>query len=294
MPGTCAAEGGEVPGAKTEPCGGGGNEMGQRRRAGCGPEAGERPGERHGDAGAKAERLEERGADAQGTWWRMWWGKGGRAERRKGGRKGAPGRKSPCARLFHGGSRMPGPGLRERECRKSGGPGAGPEGGERKVRRGKREEHKGKRGWRATAQGGSGTRERVRGKGRRCAGPDAGPVFGEKGKIRSKISSWRATATAKGRERMGAGQKKAPAHGFFTGEAARRGRGFGRGAPGRRFCRSTVPGFARNQSFRPNMVLHRALPPGVENTRSRAARTAAGLSPSSCRFTRKSASTRMR
>ena len=130
------------------------------------------------------------------------------------------------------------------------------------------------------------------GKARRCAGPDAGTVFGEKGKIRSKISSWR--ATAKGRERMGAGQKKAPAHGFFTGEAARRGRGFGRGAPGRRFCRSTVPGVARNQSFRPNMVLHRALPPGVENTRSRAARTAAGLSPSSCRFTRKSASTRMR
>ena len=219
---------------------------------------------------------------------------GRRRERtlKKHARKALPCMPGTCAAEGGGGTRGKNGAVRGRRKRD----GAKAEGrlragsGERKVRRGKREKHKGKRGWRATAQGGSGTRERVRGKGRRCAGP----VFGEKGKIRSKISSWRATATAKGRERMGAGQKKAPAHGFFTGEAARRGRGFGRGAPGRRFCRSTVPGFARNQSFRPNMVLHRALPPGVENTRSRAARTAAGLSPSSCRFTRKSASTRMR
>ena len=159
MPGTCAAEGGGGTRGKN------GAVRGRRKRD-----------------GAKAERLEERGADAQGTWWRMWWGKGGRAERRKGGRKGAPGRKSPCARLFHGGSRMPGPGLRERECRKSGGPDAGWKRGEDACAGGKREEHKGKRGWRATAQGGSGTRERGRGKGAEMCGAGRGDCFRGKGK----------------------------------------------------------------------------------------------------------------
>ena len=169
MPGTCAAEGGEVPGAKTEPCGGGGNEMGQRRRAGCGPEAGERPGERRrgwksegrtrrgrggGCGGAKAEgRSEEKGA-----------GKARRAE------------KAPAHGFFTGEAAHRG--------RDFGKGSAGRAEGRAQAGSGERMrapgETQGKiKGWRTTAQGGSGTRERGRGKGAEMCGPGAGPVFGK-------------------------------------------------------------------------------------------------------------------